>query len=1771
MTALEPVGYVGGVWTDGSSLLLADATAADPTIGPFTYTYTDATTSCVDTAVVAYTINALPVVTIADQTICADVTTVDLTVLEPVGYVGGVWTDGSLPAIAAVGTSPTVCSGNDGYITISGLTAGDSYTVSYTGSVGTPASGISANADASGEIVITGLVSGTYTNISVIDDATTCLSNVVASISLIDPNAPAAPIASGATYCSGDVIADVTATGAVGATFTWYSDAALMTVVDSDAAWTPSGTVGTETVYVTQTVAGCESAATQVDIVVNVCDCTPTDICSGTDLVITKTGYSTDPGFALVLLLTDANGIVQQTSGDVVATGTYTFSTTSLLTGSTYNIYALSYDTTNPPSPLTINVGDDVDNIGTTMVGCYNSNFLSDRICYTVISCCEANVTDIPDQAICEGNDPALAYIISPFGGIFGPAPTPESDYSYIFYLTDPAGNILQTDGLSPVAFSSALTSHTPDFDYSALAAASSPYRVYIVVYNNTHGGLSAATNVNSLTLADGDLCLEADYSTLTIYANPVLTDQVVDLCPDTDFGTTSVVDLTTQETAMGASGGVWYSAGFISVADPTAVSVADGDVYTYIYTNTNNCADTATVTYNIGVCCTANVTDIPDQTLCEGSNPSLAYVISAYGGIFGPQPTPTADYSLAFFLTDAAGNIIQVDSNSPVAITSTTHTPAFDYSSLTTAVSPYRVYIVAYNNTHGGLSIPLSNNINDITLADGSLCLEADYSTVNITNNPVLADLNPEVCEDVVNTLEATVDLTTLEGAIGAAGGVWSIGAIAIADPTSVLVANGQVFNYTYSTAQSCSATATVTYTVYPQAIVNAGGDATVCYEQDFVYLTGASIGGGATTAYWQIVSTTGTASAMLSSSLPTTDPASILLMNFSGSGTITLELTTNDPVGPCPLVTDQVVITVSTPMVATVTSTPTECGANTGSITVTNVSGGNGSYQYSIDGGSTYQVSASFSNLPAGSGTVTIQDALGCTVDLPYNVADPTGATVSASSTDVTCNGATDGTITETGNGGSGSFAYMLGATSNTTGIFSGLGAGNYTIDVMDIITKCTYQANVTIGEPTALIVDADALSPLCAGQTGSIVVVAVGGTAPYTIQLNALVPVVANSYVFNNLTAGTYSITVTDDNGCTVNVGPIDIVIPADVTASANATPITCNGGTSTITVTASGGTGSLSYALDGGIAQATNIFSNVSGGSHSIVVTDSNGCTQDVSITINEPTAIVASAVSGDILCNGATTTITVSASGGTSPLSYSLDGGASQSSSIFMNVSAGSHQIRVSDANGCYTDILLDITEPSALSASANTGTILCNGGTTLLNVSASGGSGSLEYSINNGGIYSTNSSFSVGAGSYDVVVRDDNGCTYVVGAVVVTEPALLSLSASATAVSCNGGMSTITASATGGTGVLTYTLDGTTSNTTGIFSGVSLGTHTVEVVDGNACSDETTVLVSEPTAIVASAVSGDILCNGGTTTITVSASGGTSPLSYSLDGGASQSSSIFMNVSAGSHQIRVSDANGCYVDILLDITEPSALTASASTGTILCNGGTTLLNVSASGGSGSLEYSIDNGGIYSTNSSFSVGAGSYDVVVRDDNGCTYVVGAVVVTEPALLSLSASATAVSCNGGTSTITASATGGTGVLTYTLDGTTSNTTGIFSGVSLGTHTVEVVDGNACSDETTVLVSEPTAIVASAVSGDILCNGATTTITVSASGGTSPLSYSLDGGASQSSSIFMNVSAGSHQIRVSDANGCYTDILLDITEPSALTASANTRHDIV
>ncbi len=908
----------------------------------------------------------------------------------------------------------------------------------------------------------------------------------------------------------------------------------------------------------------------------------------------------------------------------------------------------------------------------------------------------------------------------------------------------------------------------------------------------------------------------------------------------------------------------------------------------------------------------------------------------------------------------------------------------------------------------------------------------------------------------------------------------------------------------------------------------------------------------------------------------------------------------------------------TISGPDPVSITSsiiTDASCnGSNDGEILVS-ASGETGSYDYtlytSLGASVATNNTGSFTGLAPDDYYVEISDATcpGTTTTPFYTVNEPDAITISSvNSTNVSCNGDGNGSISVSAAGGNSSYVYTLnpGSIQNTTGSFSSLTPGNYFVSVTD--TKNCSAANtapISITEPSAISVSAAVTKNVSCngGSDGEITVTASGGAGVLEYSSDGG-STYQGSNIFTGLTAGTYNqLVVRDANGCTMPANPVTINQPPAIAASAAVTQqVSCNGGSDgKITVTASGGTGLLQYSRDGGTTyQVSNVFSGLSAGTYNaIVVKDANGCTKGAnSVTITQPTAITATAaVTQQVSCNGGSDgKITVTASGGTGLLQYSRDGGTTyQVSNVFSGLSAGPYNgIVVKDANGCTLGTNpVTITQPTAITAtSAVTQQVSCNGGSDgEITVTASGGTGLLQYSRDGGSTYQAGNVFTgLSAGTYNtIVVKDANGCTQGTNSVTITQPTAITATAAVTQqVSCNGGSDgKITVTASGGTGLLQYSRDGgTIYQVSNVFSGLSAGTYNAIVVkDANGCTEGTnSVTITQPTAITAtSAVTQQVSCNGGSDgEITVTASGGTGLLQYSRDGGSTyQAGNVFTGLSAGPYNgIVVKDANGCTQGTnSVTITQPTAITAtSAVTQQVSCNGGSDgKITVTASGGTGSLQYSRDGGTTYQVSNVFSgLSAGPYNgIVVKDENGCTQGTNSVTITQPtAITATSAVTQQVSCNGGSDgKITVTASGGTGSLQYSRDGGTTYQPGnVFTDLNAGTYNAIVVkDANGCTQGTnSVTIAEPPAITATAaVTQDVTCNGGNNgEITITASGGTGTLQYSIDGGSTlQVNNVFSGLVGGDYnQIVVVDDNNCIQSVSgVTIAEPDVLFATIN------
>ena len=417
-------------------------------------------------------------------------------------------------------------------------------------------------------------------------------------------------------------------------------------------------------------------------------------------------------------------------------------------------------------------------------------------------------------------------------------------------------------------------------------------------------------------------------------------------------------------------------------------------------------------------------------------------------------------------------------------------------------------------------------------------------------------------------------------------------------------------------------------------------------------------------------------------------------------------------------------------------------------------------------------------------------------------------------------------------------------------------------------------------------------------------------------------------------------------------TVSVSCGASATPPSVSITSSTNP-NCNGAsTGSITATVTDGTANYDYVWSNGsstinTSSLTNTISSLPAGYYKVVVTDDNGLKDSTDITLTEPTALVASGVvDSNLTCNGASDGgATASATGGTGAYSYLWSNGANTAS--ITGVAAGTYRVYITDVNGCLDSADVTITEPAVLVASAVVDSnITCNGasdgGAT---ASATGGdNSSYYYEWSNGA--TTASITGVPAGTYKVYISDHNECLDS-ATVTITEPAALVASAVVDSnITCNGASDGgATASATGGDNS-SYYYEWSNGATTASITGVTAGTYKVYISDHNECLDSATVTITEPAALVASAVvDSNITCNGASDGgATASATGGdNSSYYYEWSNGATTAS--ITGVPAGTYKVYISDHNECLDSATVTITEPAALVASAVVDSnITCNG-----------------------------------------------------------------------------------------------------------------------------------------------------------------------------------------------------------------------------------
>jgi len=371
-----------------------------------------------------------------------------------------------------------------------------------------------------------------------------------------------------------------------------------------------------------------------------------------------------------------------------------------------------------------------------------------------------------------------------------------------------------------------------------------------------------------------------------------------------------------------------------------------------------------------------------------------------------------------------------------------------------------------------------------------------------------------------------------------------------------------------------------------------------------------------------------------------------------------------------------------------------------------------------------------------------------------LNSEILQPSKIEISGSVVNATCNGIANGSIDITGNGGAGGYSYTW-SNSSISEDLSLLNPGTYIVTVKDS-TGCSAYKSFTVSADTKIQVTATFALPTCNQTNGSINITVNGGTSPYTYNWTNG----ATTEDIQNIGTGFYKVEITDANGCKTESG-YNLKENNTLKLSASVTQTNCvDDASGAVDLTVTGGTAPYTYSWSNGLI--TEDLSNLSTGLYTVIVTDANGCTATLRVSVSKKTLDVNASVTQP-LCNGdATGSITITSVNGVSPFTYLWSTGDTGTS--IDGLSPGSYNVTVTDSTGCSRKLYFVINNPPAINASVVVTNSNCNTyGYYNIDLSVTGGTQPYTYEWGNG--TTTEDLSNLNAGTYTVAIKDANGCT----------------------------------------------------------------------------------------------------------------------------------------------------------------------------------------------------------------------------------------------------------------------------------------------------------------------------------------------------------------------------------------------------------------------
>lgn len=525
---------------------------------------------------------------------------------------------------------------------------------------------------------------------------------------------------------------------------------------------------------------------------------------------------------------------------------------------------------------------------------------------------------------------------------------------------------------------------------------------------------------------------------------------------------------------------------------------------------------------------------------------------------------------------------------------------------------------------------------------------------------------------------------------------------------------------------------------------------------------------------------------------------------------------------------------------------------------------------------------------------------------------------------------------------------------------------------------------------------------------------------------------------------------------------------------------------------------------------------------------------------------------------DATCGSSNGIIVATASGGTAPYTYSLNNGTVYNTGNFPHLAGGTYILTVIDANGVITSTnvtVANIHSPPQLTVSSVTTPSACDAFDAVVTLNASGGLPPYQYSIDGANFQTSNIFSNLSYGLYDFFVKDANGC--------VGRFNGFNLILNFFPASCNGGYGAtysayvcnyggdITATAQGILGPYTYSIDGVTYNTTGVFTNLAPGIYPIYFKDGTGHIEVYALAIVQICEIVINYSTLSANCGQTDGTLNLSASNGTAPYTYSIDGINYQSSNVFTGLASGNYYVTVRDAAGLTNSqwVVIDNLCPQV---TATTIGESCGGNDGTITATATGGTSPYQYSIDGVNFQNSNIFSGLATGSYTVTLKDANGFTATI--TIFVSEICINVNAIVTDATCGNNNGKIEASASNGTAPFQYSIDGVNFQSSNIFNGLAPGTYTVTAKDNSGETGTTSLTVFNIQGPQINTTIAPTTCSNNDGSISIIGTGGTLPFSFSLNGNPYQANNVFSNLTPATYTAFVKDANGCVASQVVTI-----------------